>query len=141
MPRTATRHSPCTTLVVSPVFLSLSGGTNQRDGQIGLVLLREAMQTAALLHLIMVLAACKPDQLHASLDLFSELPKEPFVLQQRRKSFHAPSGSSQFQQLPFKSYPKSQVTAWLLPIGPLHTPAPAPAPSPVCCQLVMFWSI
>lgn len=64
-----------------------------------LVLFREAMQTAVLLHLIMALAAFKLNQLHASLDLFSELHKEPFILQQRRKPFHAPSGGSSSSSL------------------------------------------
>lgn len=60
----------------------------------GLALFREAMQTAVLLHLIMALSAFKWNQLHASLDFFSELHKEPFILQQRRKCSHAPSSSS-----------------------------------------------
>lgn len=38
------------------------------------------MQTTVLLHLIMALAAFKPNQLHVSLDLFCELPKDPFIL-------------------------------------------------------------
>lgn len=100
MPRTATRQCSLHNTVVSPVFLNLYGGTDQRDGQMGLVLLREAMQTDVLLHLIIALAAFKPNQLHASLDFFSELHKEPFILQQRRKPLHAPSSSSQFQQFP-----------------------------------------
>lgn len=119
MPRTATRRAPCTTLVVSPVFLSLNGGTNQRDGQMGLVLFREAMQTAVLLHLIMALAAIKPHQLHASLDLFSELPEEPFILQQRRKPFHGPSGVSSSSSLLSPQEPR-QCT--VRPISPLHSP-------------------
>lgn len=118
MPRTATRQCSPHNTVVSPVFLNLNGGTDQRDGQMGLVLLREAMQTNVLLHLIIALAAFKPNQLHASLDFFSELHKEPFILQQRRKPLHAPSGSSQFQQFPSESYPKSQVTAQLCSQAP-----------------------
>lgn len=88
-----------------------------------LVLFREAMQTAVLLHLIMALAAFKLNQLHASLDLFSELYKEPFILQQGRKPCHAPPGGSQLQQLPFESYPRSQGTAWLCPQAPCTVPA------------------
>lgn len=81
----------------------------------GLVLLREVMQTAVLPHLITALAAFKLNQLHASLDLFSELHREPFNLQQRRKPFHAPLRGSQVQQLPLESHPRIQVTAWLCP--------------------------
>lgn len=80
-----------------------------------LVLFREAMQTAVLLHLTPDLAAFKLNQLHASLDLFSELYKEPFILQQGRKPCHAPPGGSQLQQLPLESYPRSQGTAWFCP--------------------------
>lgn len=41
------------------------------------------MHTAVLLHLSVASAALNPNQLRASPGLFSELPKEPFDLQQK----------------------------------------------------------
>lgn len=121
MPCTATRRAPCTTLVVSPVFLSLNGGTNQGDGQVGLVLFREAMQTVVLLHLIMARATFKPDQLHASLDLFSASQRA--LHPPEKKTLPCSFRKQPVPAAPFRALPQVPGSCTALTTGPLHSPS------------------